>query len=433
MHVEPRRGPVPPGAGRVTEQAAGLGVLGDRADRGVVPELRPVRPAGRLRRRRQLRRHARLARLPADAARHLVVRRADRRRQAPRRARARRPAVPAAPRHRVLPGDRAHPDGRVRRGRRPRVPRADEPDVRAARPGRDRRDRQPGGVADRAADGPAVDRHRRRLDLDRVRDAAAHRRDRRDPRRRGGGGRPRRRVPAAAAALRHGPAHHADAVLHRRHAVGPGDARVHDHPGRHRRRPGAVDADAGLRHLGQGVRRDRGLRRRLGPRHHPARRHRAAHRRAVRGPGAAGELLMRTRLAHAAVIAYLAVAALLVALPILYVLLTALLAAYALVFGRLRRPNLVFAFILLTMMIPGETILVANYLTIRSLGLFDTVVAVFLPFLVSAYNVFLLRQTFLSFPKEIEEAAVVDGVRPMRFLFGFLVPLCRPTVVTVTL
>jgi sn-glycerol 3-phosphate transport system permease protein len=85
------------------------------------------------------------------------------------------------------------------------------------------------------------------------------------------------------------------------------------------------------------------------------------------------------------------------------------------------------------MMIPGETILVANYLTIRSLGLFDTVVAVFLPFLVSAYNVFLLRQTFLSFPKEIEEAAVVDGVRPMRFLFGFLVPLCRPTVVTVTL
>ena len=197
---------------------------------------------------------------------------------------------------------------------------------------------------------------------------------------------------------------------------------------------------------------------------------------------------MRTRVAHAAVIAYLAVAALLVALPILYVLfaalrpgqaltgtfrdvlptglslenfvaamgrapilrqmvnsgivtlaqtaaqvLTALLAAYALVFGRLRRPNLVFAFILLTMMIPGETILVANYLTIRSLGLFDTVVAVFLPFLVSAYNVFLLRQTFLSFPKEIEEAAVVDGVGPMRFLFGFLVPLCRPTVVTVTL
>lgn len=113
--------------------------------------------------------------------------------------------------------------------------------------------------------------------------------------------------------------------------------------------------------------------------------------------------------------------------------LTALLAAYALVFGRLRRPGIVFGFILITMMIPGETTLVANYLTIRALGLFDTVVAVFLPFLVSAYNVFLLRQTFLSFPKEIHEAAVVDGVKPMGFLFRFLVPLNAPTVVTVTL
>ncbi|MFZ4896281.1 carbohydrate ABC transporter permease [Plantibacter sp. Mn2098] len=113
--------------------------------------------------------------------------------------------------------------------------------------------------------------------------------------------------------------------------------------------------------------------------------------------------------------------------------LTALLAAYALVFGRLRRPAIMFAFILITMMIPGETTLVANYLTIQSLGLFDTLVAMFLPYLVSAYNVFLLRQTFLSFPKEIHEAAVVDGVKPMAFLFRFLVPLNGPTVATVTL
>jgi sn-glycerol 3-phosphate transport system permease protein len=196
----------------------------------------------------------------------------------------------------------------------------------------------------------------------------------------------------------------------------------------------------------------------------------------------------RSRLAHGAIVAYLAVVSLIVVLPIVYVafaavrpgqaitgtmadilptgfslehiedalrraplvqqmvnstivtiaqtgaqVLTALLAAYALVFGRLRRPGFMFAFILVTMMIPGETTLVANYLTIQSLGLFDTLVAMFLPFLVSAYNVFLLRQTFLSFPKEIHEAAVVDGVRPMSFLFRFLVPLNGPTVVTVTL
>ncbi|MFK3672040.1 carbohydrate ABC transporter permease [Leifsonia aquatica] len=112
---------------------------------------------------------------------------------------------------------------------------------------------------------------------------------------------------------------------------------------------------------------------------------------------------------------------------------TAVLAAYALVFGGLKRPGMVFGFILFTMMIPGESILVANFMTIRSLGLFDTVIAVFLPFAVAAYNVFLLRQTFLSFPKEIHEAATVDGAGRMTFLFRFLLPLTSPTVMTVTL
>ncbi|MDN5725425.1 MAG: carbohydrate ABC transporter permease [Propionibacteriales bacterium] len=112
---------------------------------------------------------------------------------------------------------------------------------------------------------------------------------------------------------------------------------------------------------------------------------------------------------------------------------TALLAAYALVFGRLRRPGLVFGLILFTMMVPGETILVSNFLTVRAMGLFDTVVAVFLPFMVAAYNVFLLRQSFLSFPKEIHEAAQVDGVGRMGFLWKFLVPLSAPTLMTVTL
>lgn len=112
---------------------------------------------------------------------------------------------------------------------------------------------------------------------------------------------------------------------------------------------------------------------------------------------------------------------------------TAVFAAYALVFGGLKRPGMVFGFILFTVMIPGETILVANFLTIRSLGLFDTLIAVFLPFVVSAYNVFLLRQAFLSFPMEIHEAAQIDGAGRMRFLFGFLLPLTAPTVMTVTL
>lgn len=114
-------------------------------------------------------------------------------------------------------------------------------------------------------------------------------------------------------------------------------------------------------------------------------------------------------------------------------LVTSLMAAYALVFGRLKRPNLVLAFFLITMMIPSETTIIANYLTIRSIGLFDTLIAVFIPFATSAYAVFLFRQAFKSFPKEIHEAAVLDGVGPLSFLFRFLLPLNKPIVMTVSL
>ncbi|MGO4470765.1 carbohydrate ABC transporter permease [Arthrobacter sp. M-10] len=114
-------------------------------------------------------------------------------------------------------------------------------------------------------------------------------------------------------------------------------------------------------------------------------------------------------------------------------LLTAMLAAYALVFGNLKRPSLWFGIFLVTLMIPGETNVVANYLTIRSMGLFDTLLAVFIPFGASGYAIFLLRQAFLNFPREIHEAAILDGTSPLGFLFRFLVPLCRPALMTVAL
>jgi len=197
---------------------------------------------------------------------------------------------------------------------------------------------------------------------------------------------------------------------------------------------------------------------------------------------------MRKFLAHAALFSYLAIVALIVILPLAYVLfgsirptpavtgtlwdlvptgftwehfasaferapllrqmlnsalvviaqtglqvLTSVLAAYAIVFGGFRRPGLILGLYLVTMMIPNEATVVANYLTIRQLGLFDTLVAVFIPFAASAYSIFLLRQSFLSFPTEIKEAATVDGAGPMRFLFRFLLPLTKPTVMTVTL
>ncbi len=110
---------------------------------------------------------------------------------------------------------------------------------------------------------------------------------------------------------------------------------------------------------------------------------------------------------------------------------TAILAAAALVFGRLKHPNWVFGFIMLTMMIPSEGIVVAKFLLINDLGLFDTIVAVFIPFAAMAFPTFLLRQAFLSFPTEVREAAMLDGVGPVQFVWRFLVPLCKPTVYAV--
>lgn len=119
------------------------------------------------------------------------------------------------------------------------------------------------------------------------------------------------------------------------------------------------------------------------------------------------------------------------ALQTTFQLVTAVLAATALVFGRLRHPNLVFAFIMLTMMIPSESIIVAQFLLINQLGLFDTIVAVFIPFAAMAFPTFLLRQAFLSFPGEVREAALLDGVGPLRFVFQFLIPLTKPVIYSV--
>ena len=114
-------------------------------------------------------------------------------------------------------------------------------------------------------------------------------------------------------------------------------------------------------------------------------------------------------------------------------LVTGIFAAYALVFGNLRFGRIIFGVFLVSMMIPGETTMIANYLTIRTVGLYDTLVAVFLPFGASAVTIFLLYQAFKSFPTEIYEAAVLDGVGPMRFLWSFLLPLSRPTLAAATI
>lgn len=102
------------------------------------------------------------------------------------------------------------------------------------------------------------------------------------------------------------------------------------------------------------------------------------------------------------------------------------LAAYA--FARYEFPgrNLLFALVLLQLMIMPDILLVENYKIMAELGLVDTLLAIGLPYFASAFAIFLLRQTFLGIPKELDEAARVEGASALQVLWRVYVPLARP-------
>lgn len=105
------------------------------------------------------------------------------------------------------------------------------------------------------------------------------------------------------------------------------------------------------------------------------------------------------------------------------------LAAYA--FARLKffARNTVFRVCLFSMMVPGTVMLVPNYLICDFLGITDSLWALILPFVMSIYNVFLLRQQFLGVDKEIEEAARIEGAGPFRIYFRIVLPLVKPMLI----
>lgn len=109
-------------------------------------------------------------------------------------------------------------------------------------------------------------------------------------------------------------------------------------------------------------------------------------------------------------------------------ILTSSLAAYAFTFYEFKGKNIIFAIFLSTMMIPAEAIIIANYLTIRQLGLLNTYAGLILPYLSSALGIFLLRQFYLTIPKDYYEAAQLDGCTRFGFLIKVVMPLSRPAI-----
>lgn len=102
------------------------------------------------------------------------------------------------------------------------------------------------------------------------------------------------------------------------------------------------------------------------------------------------------------------------------------LAAFAFARSTFKGRDVLFALVLLQLMISPEILAVANYRTIRALGAVDTLIGVALPYLTSAFGIFLLRQTFMTVPRDLEDAARIEGCGTLGVLWRVYVPLARP-------
>jgi len=92
-----------------------------------------------------------------------------------------------------------------------------------------------------------------------------------------------------------------------------------------------------------------------------------------------------------------------------------------------------FAALLATMMIPGELFTITNYATVTQLGWMNTYKVLIIPFLVSVFYIFLLRQNFMQIPNELYLAAKVDGTSDLKYLWKVMVPLSLPTLISITI
>ena len=92
-----------------------------------------------------------------------------------------------------------------------------------------------------------------------------------------------------------------------------------------------------------------------------------------------------------------------------------------------------FAALLATMMIPGELFTITNYATVTSFGWMNTYTVLIVPFLVSVFYIYLLRQNFMQIPNELYLAAKVDGTSDLKYLWKVMIPLSMPTLISITI
>lgn len=109
------------------------------------------------------------------------------------------------------------------------------------------------------------------------------------------------------------------------------------------------------------------------------------------------------------------------------------LAAYAFARLKFRGKNLVFGLFLSLMMIPSELVVITNFVTITNLNLRNSFPGLILPSITSVFYIYLLKESFEQVPDELYRAARVDGTSDLKYLWKVMIPICRPTLVTITI
>lgn len=114
-------------------------------------------------------------------------------------------------------------------------------------------------------------------------------------------------------------------------------------------------------------------------------------------------------------------------------LIITVLSAFAFARLEFKGKDLLFSGLLATMMIPGELFTITNYSTVTTLGWMNTYTVLIVPFLVSVFYIYLLRQNFLQIPNELYLAAKVDGTSDFKYLWKVMIPLSLPTLISITI
>ena len=117
----------------------------------------------------------------------------------------------------------------------------------------------------------------------------------------------------------------------------------------------------------------------------------------------------------------------------IFSLVITVLSAFAFARLEFKGKNTLFAILLATMMIPGELFTITNYQTVYKFGWMNTYTVLIVPFLVSVFYIYLLKQNFMQVPNELYLAAKVDGTKDLKYLWKVMIPLALPTIISITI